>query len=246
MTGGVMLRVRRAVGVVVLLAILAGGGGWWWLSRAKPVETGEKKGAAPLTVTTAEVARRDVPVRLRVNGSVVALQSVDVRAQVTSTVRTVHIREGQFVRAGELLVSLDSRADAANLRKAQAQVEKDQADLATARRDLGRQQELFTQKFISQAALDTAQNKVDSLSGQLAVDQAAAESARVALQYDEIRAGFSGRTGVIGVRPGSLVTPTVSTIVNITQVDPISVAFTLPQAELGGLQRALAARTGPV
>ena len=106
-----------------------------------------------------------MPVRIRGNGTVTALQSVDLRAQITSTVREVHIREGQNVAKGELLISLDARAEEANLKKAEAQVEKDRADLATAKRNLERQHELFTQKFISQAALDTAQNQVDTLTG---------------------------------------------------------------------------------
>jgi len=112
--------------------------------------------------------------------------------------------------------------------------------------------ELFTQKFISQAALDVAQNKVDTLKGQLAVDQAAAESARVARAYTEIRAPFAGRTGAIPVRAGSLVQPAQNTatsappLVTVIQIDPISVAFTLPEQELPTLQQAMRTGTVPV
>jgi RND family efflux transporter MFP subunit len=236
----------RAAVLFLVVAGLGAGGAWWWLARAKPAEPAEKKGGAPIAVTTAPVVQRDVPVRLRANGSVVTLQSVDVRSQITSTVKTVHIREGQFVKAGDLLFSLDARAEEASLKKAQAQVAKDEADLATAKRNLERQQELFRQKFVSQAGLDTVQNQVDTLTGQLAVDQASVESARVALAYTTIRAGIAGRTGAIGVRAGSLVQPTSVVMVNITQVDPITVAFALPQNELAGLQQALAATNLPV
>jgi RND family efflux transporter MFP subunit len=151
------------------------------------------------------------------------------------------------VKQGDLLFSLDSRGDEANLKKAQAQVEKDKSDLSTAQRNLERQRGLMQQKFISQAALDTAQNQVDTLTGQLAIDSAAVEAARVATGYDQIRAPFAGRTGVINVRPGSLVMPsgaassTAPAMVTITQIDPIAVQFTLPEKELPGLQRALAA-----
>ena len=131
----------------------------WWLSRARTSDGAERKAQAPVPVLTANVERRDVPVRLSANGSVVALQSVDLRAQITGTVREVHIREGQFVRAGELLVSLDSRSQDANVQKAAAQVEKDRGDLATAARNLDRQRELFDQQFISRATLDVAQSK---------------------------------------------------------------------------------------
>jgi RND family efflux transporter MFP subunit len=183
-------------------------------------------------------------VRLRANGTVVALQSVDIRAQITSTVREVHIREGQTVARGDLLVSLDSRAEEANLKKAEAQVEKDRADLANGLRTLERQRELFKQKFISQSALDAAENQVETLKGQLAVDLAAVEATKVALANTRIEASFAGRTGAIGVRPGSLVQPNGTVLVTVTQIDPIQVAFSLPEKELPGLQGALAA--GPV
>jgi RND family efflux transporter MFP subunit len=238
-------RRRWIVSLVVLAAVL--GGVWAWrnvaTTREAPVA---RKGSGAIPVVTARVEKRDVPVRLRSNGTVTAVQTVDIHAQVTSIVRDVHIREGQTVRAGDLLFSLDARAEEAALRKAQAQVTKDLADLEVATRNLERQRELFAQKFISQSALDTAQNQVDALNGQLAVDRAAAESAKVALAYTEIRASFAGRTGIIGVRPGSLVQPAGTVLVTVTQIDPITVAFTLPEKELAGLQAALAAGEVPV
>jgi RND family efflux transporter MFP subunit len=240
---------RRGTWFVAIVVIaLAAVGGWRLFGpKAQDGAQAARKGSgAPIAVVTARADRRDVPVRLKANGTVTAVQSVDLRAQVTSTVREVHIREGQNVKQGDLLFSLDSRAEEASLKKALAQVEKDRADLATAQRNLARQRDLFQQKFISQSALDTAQNQVDTLSGQLAIDSAAVESARVARAYDDIRAPFTGRTGAISVRPGSLVQPgaTATPLLTITQIDPITVAFTLPERELAGLQAALAA--GPV
>jgi RND family efflux transporter MFP subunit len=115
-------------------------------------------------------------------------------------------------------------------------------------RNLERQRELFRQKFISQSALDTAQNQVDTLQGQLAVDQAALEAVRVTRGYTEIRAPFAGRTGAIGVRAGSLVQPgaTATALVTVTQIDPIAVSFALPEKELPALQQALSAGQVPV
>jgi RND family efflux transporter MFP subunit len=225
---------------------VAGALGAWWFAGAKPDDSAARKGPPPVPVTVATVTQRDVPVRLRANGTVVAIQSVDIRAQITSTVREVHIREGQFVRKGDLLVTLDQRAEEANLQKAQAQVEKDKADLANAVRTLERQRQLFQQKFISQSALDAAENAVDSLKGQLAVDLAAVEAAHVALGNTLIRASFSGRTGAIGVRAGSLVQPNGALLVTVTQIDPIQVSFTLPEKEFPGMQKALAAGPVPV
>ncbi len=224
-------------GAAIIGAALAG---WWYFGTSRNQEAkGASRPSSTLVVTT-RAESRDVPVKIRANGTVTALQSVEFRPQITSTVAQVHIREGQNVRAGELLVSLDARAEEANVRKAAAQIEKDRADLATAKRNLDRQQELFRQKFISQAALDQVQNQVDTLTGQLAVDTAAAESTRVARAYTEIRASFAGRTGAIPVRPGSLVQP-ATPLVTVTQIDPIAVSFTIPEKELPALQAALAA-----
>ena len=230
-------------GVAIIGAALAG---WWYFGTARSQEAkGAVRPSNTLVVTTKAEAR-DVPVRLKANGTVTPVQTVDLRAQVTSTVREVHIREGQNVAKGDLLFSLDARAEEANLRKAEAQIAKDKADLATARRNLERQRELFSQKFISQAALDTVQNTVDTLTGQLAVDTAAMESSRVSRAYMEIRAPFAGRTGVLGLRAGSLVQPGGAPLVTVTQIDPIMVSFTLPEKELSGLQAALRRGDVPV
>jgi RND family efflux transporter MFP subunit len=220
--------------------------GWWYFGTSKSQEAKGASRASTTLVVTTKSESRDVPVRLKANGTVTALQSVDLRAQVTSTVREVHIREGQNVARGDLLFSLDARAEEANLRKGEAQIEKVKADLATAKRNLERQQELFRQKFISQAALDTVQNTVDTLTGQLAVDTAALESSRVSRAYMEIRAPFAGRTGTITLRAGSLVQPGGAPLVTVTQIDPINVSFTVPEKELPALQSALRAGEVPV
>ncbi|HUQ27675.1 MAG TPA: efflux RND transporter periplasmic adaptor subunit [Usitatibacter sp.] len=229
-------------GVAIIGTALAG---WWYFGTSRNQEAKGASRPSTTLIVSARAESRDVPVRIRANGSVTALQSVEFRPQITSTVSQVHIREGQTVHAGELLFSLDARAEQANMQKAAAQIEKDRADLATARRNLERQQELFRQKFISQAALDQVQNQVDTLTGQLAVDTAAAESARVARAYTEIRASFAGRTGTIPVRPGSLVQP-ATPLVTVTQIDPIAVSFTVPEKELPALQAALRAGKVPV
>ncbi|HEY2628469.1 MAG TPA: efflux RND transporter periplasmic adaptor subunit [Usitatibacter sp.] len=231
-------------GVAIIGAALAA---WWFASARNQEAKGATRPASNLVVTT-RAQSLDWPVRLKANGSVTALQTVDLRAQITSPIAQIHFTEGQNVAKDALLFSLDAREAAANLRKALAQIEKDKYDLATNKRNLERQQDLFRQKFIAQAALDVAQNQVDTLEGQLAVDTAAAEAARVATAYTEIRAPFSGRTGAIGIREGGLAQPGTGTtpgavLVTVTQIDPIAVTFTLPERELGGLQSALHAGT---
>lgn len=236
-------RAQLVMAGILLLALLVG----LWIWRVQSPMPGTKgKKVVVEQVISAVVVQSDIPVRLTAKGTVSALQTVEVRPQISATIKAVHIREGQFVRKGERLFTLDTRTEAANLSKAEAQLTKDRADLANAERNLARQRELFHQKFISQAALDTAQNLVDGLRGQLAVDQAAAESSRVALSFGEITAPIAGRTGAISVHPGSLVQPSGAALVNITQIDPINVSFTLPDAELAALQQAFSKGEVPV
>lgn len=203
---------------------------------AKGGDLGGKKGGngGPITISTVIAKKQDYPVNIGANGTVTALNIVDIRSQVTSTIAKVHIKEGQFVRQGELLFTLDSRVDEVNLAKAKAQLEKDSATLADNQRQLLRAKELFEKKFVSQSAVDSAQTVVDAQQAVVASDKQAVVSAKVALSYNHIVAPAAGRTGVINVFPGSLVqaNATALPLVTITQIDPIAVSFPLPQRNL--------------
>jgi len=155
-----------------------------------------------------------------------------VRPQVSSIITKVHIREGQFVKAGELLFTLDARNDEVNLAKARAQLAKDEASLADAQRQLARSKDLMAQNFISQAAVDTNQTLVDSQKAVVAASRAAIDAAQVSLGYNRIVAPAAGRAGAINVYPGTTVQPGGAVLVTITQLDPIAVAFNLPQRNL--------------
>jgi RND family efflux transporter MFP subunit len=144
----------------------------------------------------------------------------------------VHVREGQFVRQGELLFTLDSRSDEANVAKLRAQQAKDEAALADARRQLARSRELLAQNFVSQGAVDSNQTLVDSAAAVVAADRAAIDAARVTLAYARVTAPSSGRVGAVVVYPGTAVQANQTSLVTITQLDPIDIAFSLPQRHL--------------
>ena len=197
--------------------------------------------APPVTVSTVKAQKRDFPVTLQASGTVSPLTSVDMRSQVTSTVAKVHFSEGQFVKAGQLLFTLDARTDEANLAKARAQLVKDQASLADTKRQFERAKQLFAQNFISQGAVDTAQSQMEAMAATTVADQAAIEAARIATTFSRIAAPISGRVGAVNVSTGSLVQANQTALVTITQLDPIGVAFSIPQRNL---QDALAALKG--
>ncbi|MEK8033329.1 efflux RND transporter periplasmic adaptor subunit [Ideonella sp. DXS29W] len=188
--------------------------------------------APPVGVTTVAATRRDLPVELAATGTVTPLSSVDVRSQLTSVISKVHIREGQFVKAGELLFTLDSRTDEAKVAQAQAQMARDQAALAEAQRQLTRSRELLAQNFISQGTVDANQAQVDAQTALVAADQAALAAAKVSLSYARITAPSAGRVGTINVYAGSAVQANTTSLVTITQLNPIAVAFSLPQRHL--------------
>lgn len=226
-----------ALAGVLIVAVV---GGWWRMSgdRAATKDEAKAASAAPgALVTLATAEKQDVPVTVQVNGSVVSLNSVDLRPQVTNTVSAVHVKEGQFVKEGQLLFTLDDRNDQANLARARAQQKKDEATLADLERQYRRSQELLAQNFISKSASDATLSQLDAQRAAVAADRAAVQSAQVALGYATLRAPIAGRIGAVNIYPGTLVQPTLS-LVTITQLDPIAVSFPVPE---GNLQDLLAA-----
>src|SRR5450756_879922 len=176
---------RMWISMFAISLIALAAGAWIWLAQSTATKA---KGAGAVQVVSALVTQADVSVRLTANGTVSALQTVDVRPQISATVKAVHIKEGQFVRKSDRLFTLDARSEDANLSKAEAQLVKDRADLANAKRNLERLRGLLRQEYISQSEFDTAQNLVDGLHGQLAIDLASVEASRVARSFDEINA----------------------------------------------------------
>lgn len=220
---------KRLILAVVALAAIGGAVKYYW-----PASQTDAKSPVQ-TVTTFVVEQRDFPVVLEATGSTVAANIVDIRPQVTNVVAKVHIKEGQKVKVGDLLISLDDRVDRANYEKAQATAD-------DAQRQLVRAEELLRQQFVAQGAVDTARANAQAA-------QAAARAAQAALSYDNIRSPITGRAGIINVFAGSLVQPgnTVSTtttatatttqgaMVTITQLDPMNVQFTVPESALPAL-----------
>jgi multidrug efflux system membrane fusion protein len=240
--------------VAVALAgvlIVAVAGGWWSMSgnksgpksaKAPTAAGGPAGGAAPALVTLATAQKQDVPVTVQVNGSVVSLNSVDLRPQVTNTVSAVHVKEGQFVKSGQLLFTLDDRNDQANLARARAQQQKDEATMADLERQYKRSQDLVAQNFIAKSAADATLSQLEAQRAAVAADRAAVQSAQVALGYATLRAPIAGRIGAVNIYPGTLVQPTLS-LVTITQLDPIAVSFPVPEGNLQDLLQAARSRS---
>jgi RND family efflux transporter MFP subunit len=237
---------RTTIRLALLLALIVAAAALVYWRQSQSPDSATRQGVekpVPVRIGVAEL--RDVPEVIAVTGFVTPLNVVDIRPQVTSTVRRIDIKEGQTVQAGQRMLTLDDRGDAANADKANAQIAKDQALLDDARRTLARNRDLKARGFVSQSVVDSAQSNVDALIATLQADRAAMTSAQVTVDYSAIKAPMSGRVGEIKVHVGSLVQPnSVQPIATITQIAPIDVAFNVPEREV---QKLLSAqRTGPV
>jgi RND family efflux transporter MFP subunit len=225
------MRLTRKHFFIAAGVLLIGIGAYFGLQGKS--ETATKQPRNPVQVVKSGLAeQKSIPITVYANGYVTAIQTVDVRPQTQNIVRAVHVTEGQDVRAGQLLFTLDSRSETSNVDKAQAQVARDRADLADAEAALKRNQDLLAKNFVSQAVVDTARNKVEALRSTLKADQAGVQSSNIALGNNLIKASISGRIGAITVHPGSLAQPSGTPMLTISQIDPITVSFAVPEREL--------------
>ncbi|QXH55881.1 efflux RND transporter periplasmic adaptor subunit [Pseudomonas maumuensis] len=230
------LLVLTALVLVLLVAI----GTWLGQRREAPAN----RGASAIPVRVVAVAQQDVPRYLSAIGSVLSLHSVEVRPQVEGVLTQVLVKEGQWVRQGDLLATLDDRAIRANLDQARAQLGQTQAQLQVGNVNLKRYQLLSTDDGVSKQTLDQQQALVNQLQATIKGNQAAIDNAAVQLSYTQIRSPVTGRVGIRNVDPGNLVrTSDTQSLFSVTQIDPIAVAFALPQQQLPVLQGLLKSPT---
>lgn len=203
--------------------------------------------ALPVVVTTAQVQQHDIPIYLVGVGTVVATQSVTVKARIDGQLDTVGFIEGQDVLAGQLLAQLDPRVQQAQLDQAVAQKAKDASQLANARLDLRRYAELIKQDATTRQILDAQRALVVQLEAAVQSDEAQISAARTQLSFTTIKAPLSGRVGARLVDPGNIVHATdANGLVIINQIDPISVVFTLPEESFQDINHALRTSAEPL
>lgn len=200
-------------------------------------------GAPPVTIVTAVASTADFPVRRYAIGSVVSPAVVEVGARIASAITAIPVKDGQVVKAGDVLFQLDDRALKAQLDRDQATLQKDQALLASAKADLQRARDLAAKQAGTAQAYDQALAAEKSLEANIAGDQAMVEADQVQLGYATISAPISGRLGAVAVTIGDLVSPnsggTSTPLVTVTQMAPLDVAFNLPQTDLPLLRSAI-------
>ena len=215
--------------------------GIWLLTR--PAKT-KPTHAPTVPVRVIQVVQRDVPRYVSAIGAVLSLHSVMIRPQIDGILTQLLVKEGQSVKAGDLLATLDDRSIQASLDQANAQLGQNQAQLRVAQIDLKRYQLLSVDNGISKQTLDQQQALVNQLKATARGNQAAIAAAKVQLSYTHIHSPVTGRVGIRAVDPGNFLRVSdAQGLFSVTQIDPIAVEFSLPQQQLPTLHDLLEAKT---
>jgi len=188
-------------------------------------------------VRAATAVEKDVPVQLRAIGTVEAFASVDVKSRVDGQVSEVHFREGQEVKKGDRLFTIDPRPFEAAVRQAEANLARAQAEAQNAHTEAQRLQKLLAEQIVSQDEYDQADMRAASSRAMVAADQAALEKAKLDLLYCQISSPIDGRIGQILINLGNVVKSDETTLAVVNQIRPIYVNFSVPQQELPEVRR---------
>ena len=225
--------VLLGIGVLVVIGVVVS-----FVVRSKKADAAQEKTAkaaanrkVPVVISAAK--KIDVPIVLEGLGSVTPLASVTVKSQVDGRLESVAFKEGQAVKAGELLAQIDPRPFRIALQQAQAAQQRDQAQVKNAELNLGRYEDLRKQSLVAQQQVDDQATLVAQARASVALDAAQVASAQLQLDYSRITSPVDGVVGIRQIDPGNLVRAADTTgLVLVTQLDPISVVFTLPQDDL--------------
>jgi multidrug efflux system membrane fusion protein len=235
---------RRSLFAACLVAALAIGGMVYVYKVHREAEAAPVTAPAAVPVVAGVVTRHDVPVFLRGVGTVIAYNTLVVRSQIQGQITQIAFTEGQSVKAGDLLAQIDPRPYQAQLDQVIATRDRDQAQLANAQGNLARYNDLLAKGWATPQLAETQKAQVAQLQNAIKADEALIEAARVQLEYTKLTSSIPGVTGVRQVDVGNIIHPTdPNGLVVVTQLQPISVIFSLPEDNLPKIQRQMAAGT---
>ena len=221
------------------------GGGASPAAAAQPQgRRGRLNPGGPVPVVVTKVTKKPLPIMIEAVGTVQAIASIQIKARIDSQIIKVGVEEGALVKEGDLLFQLDSRTLRAQLGQIEAQIRKDQAQVAQAKRDVARFEELLSKNAGTVVNRDTAITTLKAAEAQLEADEAARASVLTLITYTEIKAPVSGRIGSISSKAGTVVrigdNTVAGALATINQVDPIYVSFAVPQVYLPDIRAAMA------
>jgi membrane fusion protein, multidrug efflux system len=238
---------RQVIWAGALLGVMAAGAVLYEITApdfAHSQQAPAPRPQAGVPVRIATVVTKPTPVEFNTIGTVQTIASVSVKSRVDAVIDQVLVKDGQFVKAGDVLFQLDSRAAQAALHQMEANLARDQAQLANAQRTASRSKSLIAKNFVSQQQFDTDSATATALEATVKADQAQLENAKVLLSYYTIVAPIEGRVGLISIKQGNSIKANDVPLASVNQIQPIYVSVALPQNNLPELRKAMA--QGPV
>ena len=227
------------VGAVALAAIAAGSSLWYFSRQSQAAAPIALPAAVPVVAAT--VTSKDVPIYLRGIGTVVAYNTDVVRSQIQGQLTQITFTEGQTVKAGDLLAQIDPRPYRAEIEQQTANRDRDNAQLMNAQANLSRYTQLGDKGYATPQLIETQKAQVAQLEAAVKADQALIDQAKFQLSYTRLTSPIPGITGVRQIDVGNIISPTdTNGLVVVTQIEPISLIFTLPQTDLPEIQDAMA------
>jgi membrane fusion protein, multidrug efflux system len=232
---------RNPIVIALTAAVVTAAAGFAAIHFLDAPEPGSAAPPPSVPVVATTVTKHDVPIYLHGVGTVVAYNNVIVRSQITGQLVNIAFTQGQTVHKGDLLAEIDPRPYQAQLDQATANRDRDQAQVNNAQANLNRYVPLAQKGWATQQLVDTQQAQLAQLKAVVASDEAVIEQAKTNLSYTRLTAPIDGVTGIRQVDVGNIIHPTdVNGLVDVTQIEPISLIFTLPQTDLAKIQPAMA------
>jgi membrane fusion protein, multidrug efflux system len=229
---------RRLIIPGVLLVIIIAAGGVLAFRHDFAAKSAVSTAPAPAPIVAGMVAQHDVPIYLTGVGTVIAFNTDVVRAQIQGQIISINFTEGQQVHAGDLLAQIDPRPYQAQIEQFTANRDRDQAQLANAQANLNRYTPLEQKGFATSQLLDTQKAQVAQLESAVKADEALIDAANVQLSYTRLTSPINGVVGIRQIDVGNIISPsTTNGLVVVTQLQPISLIFTLPETDLPRIQQ---------
>jgi membrane fusion protein, multidrug efflux system len=233
--------------VAALLLVVLTGGGFAFVHGSASEKAAAPAGPSPVPIVAGVVDQHDVPIYLTGVGTVVAYNTDVVRAQIQGQIVSINFTEGQGVHTGDLLAQIDPRPYQAQIDQFTANLDRDRAQLQNAQANLARYTPLLSKGYATPQLVDTQKAQIAQLQAAVKADQALIEAANVQLSYTRLTSPIDGVTGIRQIDVGNIISPAnTNGVVFVTQLEPISLIFTLPETDLPLIQQEQQKGGGPL